>query len=147
MSFLEGWRKQIFIAFAGFLLVRVYGASLTTMLLLWLCIQAIGWVAAPTVGRLIDKIGERRILVFYFGCLTAFFVGYALIQNKWVLYALYVVDSAFFVFAMALTTYVNRIAPPSEHTTTLSMGITMNHIAAVTMPFLTCVTKSRSISA
>jgi len=39
------------------------------------------------------------------------------------------------VFAMALTTYVNRIAPPREHTPTLSMGVAMNHVAAVVMPF------------
>jgi len=136
LSFLEGWRKQIFIAFAGFLLVRRYGTSLQTMLGLWVCIQAVGWVSSPLVGRLIDRVGERRVLVFYFACLTAFFVGYALVQQKVVLYALFVIDSAFFVFAMALTTYVNRIAPPGERTATLSMGVAMNHVAAVTMPLV-----------
>jgi len=40
------------------------------------------------------------------------------------------------VFAVALTTYVSRIAPASEHTPTLSMGVAMNHVAAVSMPFL-----------
>ena len=37
---------------------------------------------------------------------------------------------------MALTTYVSRIAPASERTPTLSMGVAMNHVAAVAMPFL-----------
>lgn len=136
LSFLEGWRKQIFTAFAGFLLVERYQTPLETILLLWLAIQAIGYVSAPRVGRLIDRIGERRILVFYYACLTLFFVGYATIPVKHVLYALFVVDSAFFVFAMALTTYVNRIAPSREHTPTLSMGVAMNHVAAVAMPFI-----------
>ena len=134
LSFLEGWRKQIFIAFAGFLQVRMYDTPLTTMLILWITIQVIGWVASPTVGRLIDRIGERPILIFYFACLTVFFVCYAVVQNRYVLYGLFVIDSAFFVFAMALTTYVNRIVPPNEHTPTLSMGVAMNHIASVTMP-------------
>jgi len=136
LSFLEGWRKQIFVAFAGFLLVRKYGTPLTTMLLLWMAIQAISWVASPRVGRLIDRVGERKVLVFYFTCLMLFFVGYALVPNRAVLYVIYVVDCAFFVFAMALTTYVNRIAPPSEHTQTLSMGVAFNHIAATTMPLV-----------
>ena len=57
-----------------------------------------------------------------------------MIRARAVLYALYVVDSAFFIFAMALTTYVNRIAPPGEHTPTLSMGVAVNHVAAVSMP-------------
>ena len=35
---------------------------------------------------------------------------------------------------MAQTTYVNRIAPPSEHTATLSMGVAMHHVAAASMP-------------
>jgi MFS family permease len=48
----------------------------------------------------------------------------------------YVVNGAFAVFSMALTTYVNRIAPPREHTPTLSMGVAMNHVAAVFMPFV-----------
>ena len=136
LSFLDGWRKQIFVAFAGYLLVLRYQTPLETMLVLWIAIQAINWLSAPAVGQLIDRVGERRVLVFYFACLTVFFVGYAFVQSRHALYVLYVVDSSFFVFAMALTTYVNRIAPPSEHTPTLSMGVAFNHVGAVTMPFV-----------
>jgi len=136
LSFLEGWRKQIFLCFAAFLLVRVYATPLPTMLLLWIAVQAIGWVVSPHVGRLIDRVGERRVLVGYFACLTLFFAGYALLPFRGALFVLFVVDSAFFVFAMALTTFVSRIAPPGEHTATLSMGVAMNHVAAVTMPLV-----------
>jgi MFS family permease len=136
LCFLEGWRKQIFVAFAGYLLVWKFGTPLRTILMLWILVQAIGWVVGPRVGHLIDRIGERRILLFYYLCLTLFFVGYAVIESEYVLYAIFVIDSAFFVFSMALNTYVNRIAPKSEHTPTLSMGIAMNHLAAVTMPLV-----------
>ena len=47
-----------------------------------------------------------------------------------------VLDNATFVFATGLTTYVNKIAPPREHTPTLSMGVAFNHVASVSMPFL-----------
>jgi len=134
LCFLDGWRKQIFMCFAGFLLVKVYHADLKTMLILWGVVQVIGYMASPSVGRLIDRVGERRILVFYFTCLTLFFLGYAVIESIPALYVLFVIDSAFFVFAMAMTTYVGRLAPPAEHTPTLSMGIAMNHAAAVIMP-------------
>jgi predicted MFS family arabinose efflux permease len=136
LSFLEGWRKQIFVAFAAYLLVEVHGTDLGTMLMLWGGVQVIGYFTSPRVGKLIDRVGERRILTFYFSCLMLFFLGYALVENVYVLYGLFVVDSAFFVFAMALTTYVNRIAPPEEHTPTLSMGVAMNHVAAVSMPLV-----------
>ncbi|HUT60771.1 MAG TPA: MFS transporter [Phycisphaerae bacterium] len=134
LSVLEGWRKQIFIAFAGFLLVKIHGAPLRHILTLWLVVQSLGWLIAPWVGRLIDRLGERRILTFYFASLTLFFVGYATITDTRLLYGLFVIDNLFFVFAMALATYVRRIAPPSEHTPTLAMGVAMNHVAAVAMP-------------
>ncbi len=136
LCFLEGWRKQIFMCFAAFLLVREFNTRLKYMLLLWGAVQLIGFVTSPRVGRLIDRIGERRVLIFYFTCLTGFFIGYALIPVRGVLYGLFVIDSAFFVFAMALTTYVGRIAPANEYTPTLSMGVAMNHAAAVTMPLV-----------
>ena len=136
LSFLEGWRKQIFIAFAGFLLVKKYGTPLETMLLLWMIVQVIGYVGSPFVGRLIDRVGERLVLVFYFSCLAPLFVGYGTIENKHVLYVLFIIDSAMFTFVMALTMYANRMVPPSERTPTLSMGVAFNHVAAVVMPLL-----------
>lgn len=136
LVFLKGWRRQIFIAFAGYLLVKQYGTPLTTMLGLFIAIQAIGWFIAPRVGRLIDRVGERRVLSMYYASMTAIFIGYAFIQRPWVLYALFVMDSAFFVCTMAMTTYLNRIAPPAEHTPTLSLGVAVNHVAAVLMPLL-----------
>jgi len=136
LCLLEGWRKQIFVAFAGYLLVTKYGVPLERMLILWIVIQAIGWVASPLVGRVIDRVGERPVLVFYYACLTCFFVGYAYVPNATVLQILFVVDCAFFVLVMALTTYVSRIAPPAEHTPTLSMGVAMNHVSAVLMPLV-----------
>ena len=136
LCFLEGWRKQIFICFAGFLLVKIHGVELTTILLLHGTVQAIQYVASPMAGRLIDRVGERRVLVFYYVCLTAFFLGYARVSNLNVLFALFVLDKSFFIFGTALNTYVNKIAPPSEHTPTLSMGVAMNHVAAVTMPLV-----------
>jgi len=136
LCFLEGWRKQIFICFAPFLLVRKHGTPLATILILYAVVQIIGCVTGPAVGRLIDRVGERRILVFYFACLTCFFVGYALVDIRWVLYALFLADNSFFVFGMALNTYVNRLVPEQERTPTLSMGVAMNHAAAVAMPLV-----------
>ena len=136
LSFLEGWRKQIFLCFAGFLLVREYQTKLQVILLLWILVQSIVYFASPRVGRLIDRVGERKVLVVYFSCLTLVFLSYATIRNRYVLYGLFVLDNTFFALQMALTTYVNKIAPRSEHTPTLSMGVAMNHVAAVTMPLL-----------
>lgn len=96
LSFLEGLRKQVFVAFAGFLLVKNYGAPLDHILLLWITVQAVSWLTAPFVGRLIDAVGERVILVFYFAGLAPMFCGYAVLDDRNWLYALFIIDNAFF---------------------------------------------------
>jgi len=136
LNFLEGWRKQIAIAFGGFLLVNVYHAPLLVMIGLWGANQAIGYFLSPVIGRMIDRIGERKVLTFYYAFVTCVFVVYAFVRVKYLLFGVYVLDNATFVFATGLTTYVNRIAPKSEHTPTLSMGVAFNHVASVSMPFL-----------
>jgi len=134
LCFLEGSRKQIFLAFAGFLLVKKYETPLKDMLLLMGVVQVINWLTAPAIGRLIDRIGERQVLMFYSGCMVIFFIGYAFIPSRPVLWGLFVVDNVLFSLGMALTTYVRKIVPVSEHTQTLSMGVAMNHVAAVLVP-------------
>ncbi len=136
LCFLDGWRRQIFLCFAAFLLVRVYETRLETILLLNAVVQVFGYFGSPWVGRLIDRVGERRVLVAYFACVSVVFLGYALVRQRGVLYGLFVADSAFSILAAAITTYVHRIAPPGEHTATLGMGVAMNHVAAVAMPLL-----------
>ncbi|MCE9613057.1 MAG: MFS transporter [Lentisphaerae bacterium] len=134
LCFLEGSRKQIFLAFAGFLLVKKHDTPLQDMILLMAIVQVINWLTSPAIGRLIDRIGERRVLVFYSSCMVIFFIGYALIPSRPALWVLFVLDNALFSLGMALTTYVRKIAPVHEHTPTLSMGVAMNHVAAVTVP-------------
>ena len=49
---------------------------------------------------------------------------------------LYCIDNFLFVGGIALTTYLNKITIPRDLKPTLAMGVTMNHIAAVTSPLI-----------
>jgi len=60
--------------------------------------------------------------------------GYAFITSTRWLYALYVLDSLLFVGSIALSTYLNKIAPREEIRPTITMGVTMNHIPSVLVP-------------
>lgn len=62
------------------------------------------------------------------------FLGYATLPNVWALFALFLIDNILFSFGVGFTTYLNRIVRAGELTPCLSMGQTMNHIAAVTVP-------------
>lgn len=136
LQFLEGWRKQIFIAFASFMLVKVYHTDISTMLLLFLAANALGWFVAPLVGRYIDRFGERKVLLFYYLAMMAVFAAYATVRDPRIIYVLFVLDSVLFACTMALTTYVGRLAPASEQTATLSAGVAANHVASVIMPLV-----------
>jgi len=91
-------------------------------------------ITAPRIGRLIDRSGERGPLTFYSIGLIAVFLGYACFENVGALYTLFLLDNVLFSFGVGFTTYLHRIVRPNELTPCVSMGVTMNHIAAVTVP-------------
>ena len=135
LIFLEGCRRQIFSIFASFALILVYKVPLANMLLLQFINAIMISITAPYIGKMVDRLGEKRPLTFYSVGLIVVFLGYALFQNVNALYALFLIDNVLFTFGVGFTTYLHRIVREQEITPCLAMGTTMNHIAAVTVPF------------
>ena len=136
LTFLEGCRKQVFITFAIFVLVKVFGTNVGTVATLMIINRIATLIFAPLVGRLVDRIGERKALSMSNASLIPIFLGYALVHNINTLYILYCLDSFVYMFVIAQTTYLNKIAPPEDIRPALSMGVTMNHAAAVIVPLV-----------
>lgn len=134
LTFLEGCRRQIFSIFASFALILVYHIPVTTMLVIQFVNALMIAATAPAIGKLVDRVGERGPLTFYSVGLIAVFVGYATIPSAGALIALFLLDNVLFSFGVGFTTYLHRIVRPNELTPCLAMGVTMNHIAAVTVP-------------
>jgi MFS family permease len=134
LTFLDGCRRQIFGIFASFTLIAVYKAPLGAMLFIQFVSAILAAATAPAIGRLVDRIGERRPLIFYSAALVVLFIGYATFQNREILFVLFLIDRVLFSFSVGYTTYLHRIVRPNELTPCVSMGVTMNHIAAVTVP-------------
>jgi MFS family permease len=134
LTFLEGCRRQIFSIFASFALILVYQVPLSAMLALQFSNAILISLTAPRIGRVIDRYGERKPLIFYSVALIVVFLGYATFQTVGALYALFLIDYVLFSFGMGFTTYLHRIVRDGELTPCLAMGTTMNHIAAVTVP-------------
>lgn len=134
LTFLEGCRRQIFSIFATFALVLVYRVPLRNMLALQFVNSILIALTAPRIGRIVDKHGERDPLSLYALGLILVFIGYSSIREISVLYFLYLLDNVLFSFSVGFTTYLHRIVRKDELTPCLSMGTTMNHIAAVTVP-------------
>lgn len=136
LTFLEGCRKQVFITFAIFVLVRQFHASLRVIALLMLLNSVTNLVLAPRVGRLIDRIGEKKVLVTCYALLIPVFIGYATIQTPIALYCLYFADNLLFLGSIGLTTYLHKIADPADVMPSLTMGVSVNHAAAVIVPIV-----------
>jgi predicted MFS family arabinose efflux permease len=136
LIFLQGARKQIFLMFAVWLLVKGHGAARTTILILMLINQVFNLLISPSMGKVIDRFGERLTLSVSYFLLAFVFLGYAFVPNTNGLYVLYVVDHLLFVGGIAMTTYLNKIAPPEDIRPTLTMGVTLNHIPSVLVPLL-----------
>jgi predicted MFS family arabinose efflux permease len=136
LTFMSGARRQIFIVFAGFLLVQKFGFDVATITLLFLVNAVINIWLAPRIGRLIGRIGERRALIFEYLGLIGVFTAYALVESAALAATLYVVDHMFFALAIAIKTYFQKIADPADIAATAGVGFTINHIAAVLLPAL-----------
>ncbi len=136
LTFMSGARRQIFIVFAGFLLVQKFDFDVAAITMLFLVNAVFNIWLAPRVGRLIGRIGERRALIFEYLGLIGVFTAYALVDNAAIAGTLYVIDHLFFALAIAIKTYFQKIADPADIASTAGVGFTINHIAAVLLPAL-----------
>ncbi|WP_104399543.1 MFS transporter [Vibrio penaeicida] len=134
LTFMSGARRQIFVVFAGFLMVEKFGYSAADITLLFLINYLFNWLFAKKIGRLIGQFGERNALLFEYAGLICVFVGYAFVDSAEWAAALYVVDHLFFAFALAIKTYFQKIADPADMASTAGVAFTINHIAAVVIP-------------
>jgi len=134
LQFLSGARRQIFVVFAGFLMVEKFDFSVAEISLLLLANAAINVTLAPKIGRLIHKFGERKALIFEYVGLTFIFTGYAIVESSYFAVFLYIADHLFFSIAIALKTYFQKIADPADIASSAGVSFTINHIAAVFIP-------------
>lgn len=134
LTFLSGARRQIFVVFAGFLMVEKFGYSAGQIALLLLLNHFFNMFFARKIGAWIGQIGERKALAIEYVGLIAVFSGYAIVQSAWAAAALYIIDHLFFAFAIAIKTYFQKIADPEDMASTAGVSFTINHIAAVILP-------------
>ncbi len=134
LTFMSGARRQIFVVFAGFLMVEKFGFSVANIALLFLVNHVINAAVAPRIGRLIMRYGERLALSLEYVGLIIIFTAYAFVEVAWVAALLYIFDHLLFAMAIAIKTYFQKIADPADIASTAGVSFTINHIAAVVIP-------------
>ena len=140
LQFMSGARRQIFVVFAGFMMVERFGFEVHEVTALYMINLVANMILAPLLGRAVHRFGERNTLVFeYVGLACVFFAYGGIYWFGWgVMLAavLYVLDHIFFALALALKTYFQKIAAPGDIAPTAAVAFTINHIAAVFLPVL-----------
>ncbi|MEM8693242.1 MAG: MFS transporter [Pseudomonadota bacterium] len=140
LQFMSGARRQIFVVFAGFMMVERFGFDVHELTALYLINLVINIIAAPLLGRVVQRFGERNALRFeYVGLIIVFLAYGGVYYMGWGLMVaaiLYVLDHIFFGLALALKTYFQKIADPGDIAPTAAVAFTINHIAAVFLPVL-----------
>ena len=134
LTFFSGARRQIFLVFAGFMMVEKFNYNAADIALLFIINHLFNLYAAPKLGKLVGKIGEQKALTIEYVGLMIVFVGYALVESAEMAAFLYVVDHLFFALAIAIKTFFQKIADPADIASTASVSFTINHIAAVVIP-------------
>jgi predicted MFS family arabinose efflux permease len=144
LSIIFGARKQVFMTFAPWIIVHVYHQKPAMMAQLVIIASVIGIGFKPLLGHLIDRLGERKMIMaeaaaFIFVCL-----GYAAADHLGLgeaaltlIFACFIIDLLLGAISMARSTYLHKnLVKPSDLTPTLSMGVSLDHVVAMTIPIL-----------
>ncbi len=136
LTFFSGARRQIFVVFAGFLMVEKFGYSVAEISALFLINYVFNWLFAAKIGKIIGVIGERKTLLIEYSGLILLFIAYGLVENANLAAILYVVDHLLFALGIAIKTYFQKIAAPEDIASSAGVSFSINHIAAVVIPAL-----------
>lgn len=139
-----GARKQIFLTFAPYVLILVYGATTTTISLLLAICALFGMLLSPAIGRIIDRLGYKVVMVADTLILMAVCLLYGFAHRLFPMHiAFYVVmvnfvlDSIISLASMASNVYVMDLSDNREElTATLTTGISVNHFISVLIALL-----------
>ncbi len=140
-----GCQKRIKIVFAPWVIINLLGQGADTVALLPIVVHLAGTWLAPIIGRMLDKLGVRKMLwveALYIavsfsvmGLLAGMLAGGTFDLGDsltWLVFGTYVLCVLFEQFNMVHSYMMRTIAlDPSEVTRTLSVGLSVDHIMAI----------------
>lgn len=136
LNLMAGARRQIFIVFSVFLMVKIFKFSIKEITILFVINNVINYFVCPLIAKAVNRFGEKRVLGLEYGSLFFIFIAYAFASNKVMVGLLYVLDHIFFNFSMAVKSYFQKIADPKDIAPSAAVSFTINHISAVVLPLV-----------
>ena len=96
LTFFAGARRQIFVVFAGFLLVEKFDVDIHNIVVLLFINSILNMYIAPKIGKFIVKYSERLTLRLEYIGLVLVFTAYAFVDNLYFVFILYILDHLLF---------------------------------------------------
>ena len=134
-----GARKQVFFTFGPYVLVLFYGANAMTISALFAVSSVCGFFVSPVVGKIIDRLGYKTVMVAdtLILVIVCFFYGFAHhifpMNVAFIVCCLnYILDSIISLASMASNVYVQDISESSDEVrATISTGVSVNHLITI----------------
>lgn len=134
-----GARKQVFLTFGPYVLILFYGANAATVSLLFAISAVACFFASPIVGRIIDRLGYKVVMVSdtLILVIVCFFYGFAHhLFPRDVAFVVccvnYVLDAIISLASMASNLYVQDLSDNDDEVkATISTGVSINHVITI----------------
>ena len=134
-----GARKQVFFTFGPYVLILFYGANAAMVSLLFAVSAITCFFAAPMVGRIIDRVGYKTVMIAdtLILVIVCFFYGFAhhLFPRNIAFFVCcvnYILDAVISLASMASNVYVQDLSDsPDETKATISTGVSINHVITI----------------
>ena len=139
-----GARKQVFFTFGTYVLILFYGADAGVISLLFAISAIACFTLAPVVGKIIDRMGYKTVMIAdtLILVIVCFFYGFAhhlfSMEVAFIVCCVnYILDSVISLASMASNVYVQDISDSKEEMrATISTGISVNHLITIFIALL-----------
>ncbi|MBQ3497920.1 MAG: MFS transporter [Clostridia bacterium] len=134
-----GARKQVFFTFGPYVLILFYKADAAMISLLFAISAVTCFFASPIVGKIIDRIGYKTVmiadtLILVIVCFAYGFAHRIFPENVSfvICCCAYILDAVISLASMASNVYVQDLADTQEEVkATISTGVSINHVITV----------------
>ena len=135
LNILFGARKQLFLTFGPWVLISCFAATPQVIAKLYMIAAFLGFFFRQFIGEMVDRFGERLILMVDALVLVVISLTFAWANNFYILATCFIIDGLFFATRIARTTYLAKITPQKdEFAATFSMGVSLDHLVAMGVP-------------
>lgn len=144
LAILYGSRKQIFLTFGPWVLVTVFDQPTQVMATLLMVGGIIGIIFQPLLGWMIDRLGEKTVLLSEAVLLVFVCFGYGfsrfLFSEQVALYitfTCFLLDQMLMSVNMARATYMKKVAvDPADIQPALTMAVTIDHVFSISVALI-----------